>query len=226
MTGIICHIKGRNKRGPRYDSKQTEQERHAFANLVLLCTRHSKVIDTEVERFPVELLQEIKAIHEREGAIEISRADSMKAELLLDSYRGINIKAGGHVMLNSPGSVQGDQIVIKSSKKTVKILPPGTSIASQLSKRNYVKYLIDRYHEFASKQSGRTFGYPAIYAEIKKRFGAKWDLVRLGQFADLTGFLQGRVDNTMLGRINRSKGVKSYSSYEEFLEKFGYENDE
>src|SRR5687768_11697745 len=35
VTGIICHIKARSKGGPRYDSKQSDEERHAYPNLIL-----------------------------------------------------------------------------------------------------------------------------------------------------------------------------------------------
>lgn len=47
VTGIICHIKARSERGPRYDANQTEEERYAFDNLLLMCGRHSKLIDSE-----------------------------------------------------------------------------------------------------------------------------------------------------------------------------------
>jgi hypothetical protein len=106
-------------------------------------------------------------------------------------------------------------------KGAVKILPPEGSIASDLLKRNYIKHLIDRYHEFASKQSGRTFGYAAIYSEIKKMYGAKWDLVPVHLFDDFASFLQRRIDRTMLGGMNRGKGIPNYSTFKQFLSKYG-----
>jgi hypothetical protein len=222
VTGIICHIKARSKGGPRYDSKQTAETRHAFENLILLCSRHSKVIDSDPKTFTSELIHEMKEIHERTGNIDLLPSDVRKAEQLLDDYRKIYIKAGGHVMLNSPGSVQGTNVTIKNQKRTIKILPPDGCIAAELPKRNYVKHLIDRYHEFASKQPGREFNYPAIYAEIKKSFGAKWDMIPLNLFEDVTQFLQHKIDRTRLGSINRGQGTPNYSTFEGYLSKYGY----
>src|SRR5437588_1764485 len=102
VTGLVCHITARSKGGPRYNPKQTEEERHAFQNLILMCGRHSKLIDSEPKRYTIDLLQGFKAIQERQGGIELSQADARKAELLLRDYRAIYITAGGHVMFHSP----------------------------------------------------------------------------------------------------------------------------
>ena len=59
ITGIICHIKAARPGGPRYDPAQTEVERHTFDNLMMLCARHSKVIDSEPERYAVRQLRSI-----------------------------------------------------------------------------------------------------------------------------------------------------------------------
>lgn len=220
VTGVICHIKGRSEGGPRYDPKQTDKERHAFNNLILMCGRHSKLIDSEPNRFTVDWLREVKVTHESEGSIKLIRSEARKAELLLKDYRALYISAGGHVMLGSPGAIQANNVVIMNRKKSVQILPPEGSLASELSKRNYIKHLIDRYNEFASQQRGRKFSYAAIYGEITKRFGAKWDLVPIHLFEDLASFLQSRIDRTMRGRVNRGKGIRNYSTYGEFRQKY------
>ena len=62
VTGEICHIKAQSPQGPRYDTKQTEEERHSYENLILLCRRHHKVVDTEADIYDVPALKEIKAI--------------------------------------------------------------------------------------------------------------------------------------------------------------------
>lgn len=220
VTGIICHICARSRGGPRYDASQTDEERHSFPNLLLMCGRHSKLIDSEPEYYTVQLLQRMKSNSQRSGIVELSQLDVSRVELLLKAYRAIHITAGGHVMVDSPGGVQASTVVIKAPARSVKLHPPAGCIASELSSRNYIKHLIDRYHEFASKQPGRTFGYPAIYAEIKKRFGAKWDLIPIQRFGDLAHFLQRKIDRTMLGSMNRGKGIPNYSPFVEFREKY------
>jgi len=222
VTGIICHIKARNKRGPRYDAKQTAEERHSFENLILLCSRHSKIIDSQPKQFTVELLSEMKEIHERDGNIEISKEEANGALRLLDEYRLIYIAPGSKVEVGNAETIHAQNVNIKSSKGKTKFTAPAGSIGANLVQRNYLKHLIDRYHEFASNQPGRKdFTYPAIYAHIKKLFGAKWDMIPSTRFPDVTEHMQKRIDNTRLGRINRSKGHPNYSSFDEYEEKYG-----
>ncbi len=49
VTGEIVHIKAAEKNGPRYDINQAEEERYGFNNLLLLCRRHHKIIDSEIK---------------------------------------------------------------------------------------------------------------------------------------------------------------------------------
>jgi hypothetical protein len=74
VVGEVCHIKSARKGHPRYDPDQAEEERHGFDNLILLCRKHHKIIDTEVERYPPTLLTEMKRAHEAhpEGRFTIS----------------------------------------------------------------------------------------------------------------------------------------------------------
>jgi hypothetical protein len=62
VTGQICHIKGKSPNGPRYDASQTEAERNGYANLLVMCAPHNKIVDDEETRaqFSVELLTQIK----------------------------------------------------------------------------------------------------------------------------------------------------------------------
>jgi hypothetical protein len=49
-VGQVCHIRGKSVGGPRYDESQTDEDRHGFANLVLMCGVHHKMIDADVQR--------------------------------------------------------------------------------------------------------------------------------------------------------------------------------
>ena len=203
ITGIICHIRARSRGGPRFDAKQTAEQRHAFENLIVMCSRHSKVIDSEPLRYTAKMLGGFKAAHEQPGEIELSQADGKKVDVLLAEYREINIIA---------------QKVVFTKSKGPTIDPPAGSIGSDLLMRNYTKHLIDRYNDFASKQPGRTkFSFAAIHSLIKKRYRVgKWELVPIGRFEDLCALLQDRINATMLGRINQSKGQKNYSTLAEY----------
>lgn len=67
VTGRICHIKARSEGGPRYDPNQSDEERHGFGNLLLMCPVHHDVIDADPATYTVEKLLEIKRAHEALG---------------------------------------------------------------------------------------------------------------------------------------------------------------
>lgn len=64
VVGRICHIKAASEKGPRFDATQTAEERHNFANLVVMCPTHHDVIDDDVDKYPVARLLDIKHEHE------------------------------------------------------------------------------------------------------------------------------------------------------------------
>jgi hypothetical protein len=222
ITGIICHIKARSRGGPRYDPNQKPEDRHSFGNLILLCSRHSKIIDSQPKTYTVDLLCEIKEMHERDGNIELSRADADRALKLLEEYRLIYIAPGSSVHVDQAETIHAHTVNIGGKKRTPKMAPPSGAIAANLAQRNYLKHLIDRYHDFASKQPGRDgFAFPAIYSHIKKLFGAKWDMIPASRFQEVAAHMQRRIDMTRLGRINQSKGIPNYSDYSEYQAKYG-----
>ena len=51
--GEICHIRASKAGGERYDPDQTDVERHGYENLILLCRRHHKLIDSDTIEFSV-----------------------------------------------------------------------------------------------------------------------------------------------------------------------------
>ena len=62
VTGRICHIKADSPGGPRYDPEQSEKKRHGFDNLVLMCSLHHDVIDSNAEAYTVERLLEAQEL--------------------------------------------------------------------------------------------------------------------------------------------------------------------
>ena len=71
MTGIVCHIRARSNGGPRFDARQTDENRHGYSNLILMCARHSKLIDSDPRAYPADLLQQMKSAQEKNGSIEL-----------------------------------------------------------------------------------------------------------------------------------------------------------
>jgi hypothetical protein len=65
VTGRICHIRAAQAGGPRYDRAQSDEQRHAFENLLLLCPIHHDVVDADVEAYSVARLERMKQCHEQ-----------------------------------------------------------------------------------------------------------------------------------------------------------------
>lgn len=81
----IAHIRGAVPGSPRYDPAMTDDERRSFANLILLCTPHHKVVDRlHPEDYPVEVLVGLKAQHERDAGIDGSALSPLTEDRLLD----------------------------------------------------------------------------------------------------------------------------------------------
>lgn len=64
VLGVVCHIKGKRPGAKRYDRSQTEEERRAFDNLILLCTKHHTIIDGDDKTHTVDVLRAMKRAHE------------------------------------------------------------------------------------------------------------------------------------------------------------------
>lgn len=60
----MCHIKAPSENGPQYVPNQSNDERRAFDNFILMCPIHHDVIDSDTESYTVEKLIELKKKHE------------------------------------------------------------------------------------------------------------------------------------------------------------------
>lgn len=63
FIGQLCHIHAARPRGQRYDPEQTDDERRAYENLILLCYPHH-VETNDVDLYPTGKLLQMKHAHE------------------------------------------------------------------------------------------------------------------------------------------------------------------
>ena len=124
------------------------------------------------------------------------------------------------VMSGDNHGVVANKVSIVTSKTSVTMAPPSGTIAADYKKRNYAKYLIDRYHEFKQADVGKgNVKYPILYASIKREFRANWDSLGSDNFEMLVRFLQAKIDGTILGRNLKARGQKTYSTFQEHTQK-------
>jgi hypothetical protein len=99
---------------------------------------------------------------------------------------------------------------------------PAGSIGSDLEQRNYIRYLVQRYHRFRDADSsyGRNgparFSYAVIFTNIERKFKAPTYFIPQARFDDLVKHLQQHIDGTILGRNNRARGIENYASLKEY----------
>ena len=189
----------------------------------ILEIHHIKAVQSGGTNDKENLLLLCSNCHSKITAGDISEAEVLRLK--------ISLMAGTHTYKESSGNVVGitgdvtnstiaNKIEIKTQKKKVLLNPPSGTIASSVDHRNYVKHLIDRYHDFKKDEVGKDeMNYRIFYGSIKRQFGAKWDMIRLDKFDELSSYLQQRIDNTILGKKQRARGYKRYSTFEEYLEK-------
>lgn len=77
--GVAAHITAASPRGPRYDSKQTSEERKSIDNGIWLCQNCAKLIDNDELRYTTDVVQEWKRLSEAEALRQIQENSPSKA---------------------------------------------------------------------------------------------------------------------------------------------------
>jgi len=112
--------------------------------------------------------------------------------------------------------------IYKASRKSNarRASAPGT-IGSDLLRKNYVSYLVRRYNEFL-KIGRESFGdrrevsYSFLSTRIIQVFKASANDLPVGRFEEVVEFITAYIDGSIVGRNNRSKGVRNYEPLDEF----------
>lgn len=221
VTGEVCHIKADSPGGPRYDPKQTDDDRHSEGNLILLCSRHHTLVDADPRQYTTDALIQMKLEHQGSGTPSIPIGIDKIANQLLKKYAlHVSIDANsGVIAINSPNATIIQTLTIKQSRADQKtsMEPPIGSIGSSQKMTSYIGHLIYRYQEYqkAHKDKAGNRKYAMIHITLKRVFKSDWKHLPTERFAELASYLQGRIDKTLLGRINKSKGIKNYSTFDE-----------
>ena len=187
---------------------------------------------------PGNLLLVCANCHSKVTSEVISKDEVMakKSELIYTRPRKSTGPSTTHVLSvagDVSGSIFANVMNFPSSGKKVrkpKINYPIDSIGADLKKKNYLDYLIRRYYEY--RQADKSFGasghatkfhYSEIHTSIAKIFKAKTFFIPIHRFDEVCLYVQSRIDKTILGRNNKSKGIKNYSGHQEYLLEQGYE---
>ena len=100
--GVGSHITAASPKGPRYDSSLSTMERCSADNGIWLCENCAKLVDNDVQRYPVEKLRDWKCQAEKLalasiGRSEVSSGASAKNSLDIDiSYKCVKTLSERH----------------------------------------------------------------------------------------------------------------------------------
>ncbi|HVC44113.1 MAG TPA: hypothetical protein VND20_04800 [Candidatus Binataceae bacterium] len=132
------------------------------------------------------------------------------------SIAGSVVHGGVHTGPTTINQIHRDR---RSSRPTE--YPVG-SIGRDLVQRNYVRYLIERYHRFRQADSSfgsgpARFSYAVIFKNVERKFHAPTYFIPEARFNELVKYLQQRIDQTILGKDNSRKNIRNYANPEEFV---------
>jgi hypothetical protein len=109
-----------------------------------------------------------------------------------------------------------------AEKKKPKMEYPVGSIGADLTRRNYIRYLTERYFRYReadasfSPKAVRRFSYAVLFKNIETHFKAPTYFIPIARFDELVDFLQRKIEATILGKRNRARGHRNYETFDEF----------
>ena len=131
-------------------------------------------------------------------------------------YVAYNTGPGGFV-------IQGDKVQVRfDEKRKPKMEYPAGSIGADLVRRNYIRYLTERYFRYREADASfgpkavRRFSYAVLFKSIEARFKAPTYFIPVSRFDDLVDFLHAKIGGTILGKRNSSRGHRNYETFDEF----------
>jgi len=171
-------------------------------NLLLVCpTCHSKINKFDITR---EQVIQVKSY------LPLKKNDK-RNERKTSSIKIIGNEKGSTIV----NSLNAQTIVYKSSSKP-KIEFARDSIGGNAQYKDYIKHLIDRYNYYKESEVGKDkIKHAVIYNSIKKEFKASVFQIPMNQFESLASYLQQKINKTRQGKINHSKAIKNYSTFED-----------
>jgi len=127
------------------------------------------------------------------------------------------IAGGSPTVINSTGVVNLRHSARPGSTQAY----PTDSIGSDLVRRNYVRYLVQRYNQFKRAdvsfgKSAARFSYAVIFKNIEAKFKAPTYFIHVNLFDPLVDYLHNRIDGNTLGKRNRARGQRNYETFDEY----------
>lgn len=113
-----------------------------------------------------------------------------------------------------------DSKSVNEGTRSGSIIVPG-SLVTDLTKYNYVEYLVDRLTQF--REVGKSYGQRrtgrvqkgATRKILERQLGGLTKNLAADRFKEIVAHLKGKIDTTAQGRRNRARGIPNYHPYED-----------
>lgn len=126
--GEAAHIKAASPNGPRYDATQTKEERSSIENAIWLCNTCAKIIDSDVENYPVEKLNEWKHNAELRAKNNLAKPFYTEHELTLNKLHQFGLMTGIQKTDNLFELAKFPQNIIQALHQEFKELDPNIDV--------------------------------------------------------------------------------------------------
>ena len=87
--GVAAHISAATNGGPRFNKDMTSEERKSYNNGIWLCQNCAKLIDSDINKFSVEYLNDWKAEAEKMASQELEKLDDTEHNIILTNKEQI-----------------------------------------------------------------------------------------------------------------------------------------
>jgi hypothetical protein len=226
-------VKVSNRKIPRRIEKELYQEANSQCmacgsdEVSVLTVHHIIPYSKNPLHDPIDMLVLCANCHAKADRGEISR------ETLYDYKQRVRTKIIKFPKLNSSKdgiSVVGDRNIIagrdihfdikmpKGKKSSRSIIIPGT-VAEDARMYGYLNYLVERYNKFKEgdcKRDNLKMNYAFIRVAYKREMKYNIKDTPRDIFDRAVEYLQKRISNTKIGRIQKSRGQKLFSRFENF----------
>ncbi|MFD0894394.1 hypothetical protein ACFQ5Q_12265 [Luteolibacter ambystomatis] len=223
VVGDVCHIGARNKKGPRYNPDLTLKERNDFPNLLVLCKTCHKIVDSNEKTYTVELLGEIKTLHESKGIREWTGELKAQANLLLKHVNPkprVSAVSGNKGVSVAVGRDNHAPITVNhfASEKATKPKFPANSIGADANFCGYIEYLVDLANTYWKSIPAMSPGRLGKKIKTKFRLGKRTrNHLGVQRFPELVDFLiHDLLAPSPAGKRHIRQGTKLCRTFEEW----------
>jgi hypothetical protein len=131
----VCHIKGEKSTAARWDPNQSDEDRHGFDNLILLCGVHHKVVDDDEDAYTVERLRKMKRDHEMK--FQGAAVDDALAERVAVLIQNNTITGGSIIHTQQQSGGQTAHSIVNNYGRTNRQIGPAVAEAMVAELRQY-----------------------------------------------------------------------------------------